>query len=73
MVGLKFEPQVTSRTHGANIGHGTMGPKVPTRYKRAQRNRPIQKSKLKTFTVQKRRNMVQIPFAGVHSSTFPSV
>ena len=25
MVGLKFAPQVTSRTHGANIGHGTMG------------------------------------------------
>ena len=34
---------------------------------------PYKKSKLKTFTVQKRRNMAQIPFAGVHSSTFPSV
>ena len=73
MVRLKFEPQLTTRISGKNIRHGTMGPKVPTRYKRAQRNRPIQKSKLKTFTVQKRRNMVQFPFAGVHSSTFPSV
>ena len=28
-VGLGFEPQLTTRTHGANIGHGTMGPEVP--------------------------------------------
>ena len=29
MAGLELEPQVTSRTHGANIGHGTMGPNGP--------------------------------------------
>ena len=29
MVVLKVEPQLTTRTHGANIGHGTMGPEVP--------------------------------------------
>ena len=29
MVGLRFKPQVTSRTHGANIGHGPRGPRGP--------------------------------------------
>ena len=49
---------------------GQGGPRGP---KRENVTVPYKKSKLKTFTVQKRRNMVQIPFAGVHSSTFPSV
>ena len=34
MVGLGFKPQVTSRTHGANIGHGPRGPRGPSGPKR---------------------------------------
>ena len=34
MVGLRFKPQATSRTHGANIGHGPRGPNGPKGPKR---------------------------------------
>ena len=47
---------------------GQGGPRGP---KRENVTVPYKKSKLKTFTVQKRRNMVQIPLTGVHSSTSP--
>ena len=57
--------------------NGPKGPKrsqtVPNGPKRSQTGVPYKKTKLSSVIVQKRRNMVQIPFAGVHSSTFPSV
>ena len=47
MVGLKFEPQLTTRTHGANIGHGTTGPNGPNGPKRENVTVPYKNQNLK--------------------------